>query len=93
MDMEKEYIGDGVYVYFDGYSIIMTTEDGIRATNTICLEPSVTSNLEDYVARLREYIKRVNEEAAKIDIIDKVWKASEEAAKSESDNGETKKGT
>ena len=85
MDIEKEYIGDGVYVYFDGYSIIMTTEDGIRATNTICLEPSVISNLEAYVARLREYIKRVNKEAAK--------KASEEAAKSESDNEETKKGT
>lgn len=48
----KAYIGDGVYVAFDGYSLILTAEDGVRATNTIYLEPVVMDSLIEY------YMKR-----------------------------------
>lgn len=51
--MKKEYLGDGVYAEFDGYSIVLTTEDGISATNTIVLEPEVYTHLFDYVQRLK----------------------------------------
>ena len=50
----KSYIGDGVYVDFDGFSLILTTEDGISVQNTIVLEPQVYEELQKYVKQLRE---------------------------------------
>jgi hypothetical protein len=42
----KEYIGDAVYVELDEFGdIILTTEDGIRVTNRVVLEPGVYNNL------------------------------------------------
>ena len=32
------YLGDGVYVAFEGVDFILTTENGIEVTNTIFLE-------------------------------------------------------
>lgn len=49
----KEYLGDGAYVDFDGYSIILTTEDGISTTNSVVLEPGPLKIFEDWVERLR----------------------------------------
>jgi hypothetical protein len=37
--MNKAYLGDGCYVSFDGYALWLTTENGISAQSTICLEP------------------------------------------------------
>lgn len=37
----REYIGDAVYVGFDGCHIWLTTENGITVTNAIALEPNV----------------------------------------------------
>ena len=34
----KRYLGDGVYCDRDERGIVLTTEDGISATNTIVLE-------------------------------------------------------
>ena len=46
----KEYLGDGVYAEVDRFGVLtLTTEDGIRATNTIVLEPQVLSALEAYL--------------------------------------------
>ena len=50
----KLYIGDGVYVAFDGYGLTLTTENGISVTNTIYLEPNVYGELTRYVLALRE---------------------------------------
>lgn len=52
--MSKQYIGDGVYVDFDGYAIILTTENGIEMTNCVVLEPSVLEALELYVQTIRD---------------------------------------
>jgi hypothetical protein len=51
---EKQYLGDGVYVDFDGFALTLTTENGIVATNTIVLEPEVFEALSRYVERLRK---------------------------------------
>ncbi len=50
----KSYLGDAVYVDFDGQGLTLTTEDGIRATNSVYLEPEVWQALTRYVERLRE---------------------------------------
>ena len=48
----KTYLGDGCYVAFDGFALWLTAEDGIRATDTICLEPQVYKHLTAFVKRL-----------------------------------------
>lgn len=53
----KTYLGDGVYVdYNDAGQLVLTTEDGIAATNTIYLEPEVWRSLRGYVDRLKEVL-------------------------------------
>ena len=46
---EKHYLGDGVYVDWDGDMLVLTTGDGIRVTNTIFLEPEVIDALLAYL--------------------------------------------
>jgi len=50
----KVYLGDAVYVDVDREMLKLTTEDGIRTTNTIYLEGVVFDALCRYVKRLRE---------------------------------------
>ncbi len=51
--MEKQYLGDAVYVEFDGYMLTLTTENGLgAASNIIQLEPQVWFALQQYVAQL-----------------------------------------
>jgi hypothetical protein len=50
----REYLGDGVYVAFDGFGLWLTTENGPETTNRVYLEPEVLAALERFVARLRE---------------------------------------
>jgi Mn-dependent DtxR family transcriptional regulator len=52
--MKKVYLGDSVYVEFDGYGLVLTTENGYGPTNTIIMEPEVVHNLQEYVAALKE---------------------------------------
>ncbi len=47
--MEKAYIGDAVYAEINDGELKLTTENGIRATNTIILEPEVLSTLMLYL--------------------------------------------
>jgi hypothetical protein len=49
----KRYIGDGVYVCFDGFNHWLTTEDGVRVTNEICLELEILNSLMKYLEQWR----------------------------------------
>jgi hypothetical protein len=50
----KSYLGDAVYADVDEFGrIVLTTENGIYATNTIVLEPEVYAALLVWVDRLR----------------------------------------
>lgn len=50
----RAYIGDGAYVAFDGYALVLTTEDGISVTNTIVLEPEVFAELIRFAEVVKE---------------------------------------
>lgn len=50
----RDYLGDGVYVAFDGYGIWLTAEDGISATDAIYFEPVVYKALQRFMERLKE---------------------------------------
>ncbi len=51
----KEYLGDSVYADFDGFGIVLTTENGYEPRNTIVLEPQVLKALERYQQKLRDH--------------------------------------
>ena len=42
---DKVYLGDGAYVSWDGYAFTLTAENGIKATDTIVLEPEYINEL------------------------------------------------
>ena len=48
------YLGDAVYVSFDGYQVWLSTTNGIGITNSIALEPPVYMHLLDYVENLKK---------------------------------------
>jgi hypothetical protein len=50
----KTYLGDGAYVEFDGYALVLTTENGVAVTNRIVLEPEVYTALTQFVESLQE---------------------------------------
>lgn len=52
----KQYLGDSVYVRFDGYCTVLTTENGYGASNEIILEPAVASALKAYWLNLETLI-------------------------------------
>jgi hypothetical protein len=60
--MNKIYLSDSVYAEYNGFNIILTTENGFGASNTIILEPEVLEALDKY----REHIKRELQRAEQI---------------------------
>ena len=59
----KKYIGDGAYVEFDGYSLIVTTSDGCRDTNRIALEPEVYASLVEYQKKVETTRKAISNQS------------------------------
>ena len=53
---EKVYLGDSVYALFDGYHIVIITNNGIKDTNEIYLEPDVQVNLVKFIERIVEAV-------------------------------------
>lgn len=49
----KDYIGDGVYVIFDGRGIWLHANDLDNPSDRIYLEPEVVAALERFIARTR----------------------------------------
>lgn len=52
--MNKEYLGDSVYIEFDAWAFVLTTENGNGPRNTIVLDPEVTSAMLDYIHKCNE---------------------------------------
>ena len=57
----KQYVGDGVYVDFDGFGFNVYTSNGIDTTNEIYLEPSVYSDFLRITKAMIEAINRGEE--------------------------------
>lgn len=51
-ETEKAYLGDGAYVSYDGFSLHITAENGISATDTVVLGPQEYAALLRFVARV-----------------------------------------
>lgn len=51
----RRYLGDGVYVAYDGYAIVLSVENG-EASREIVLEPAVWAVLAAWVEALTDSI-------------------------------------
>ena len=49
MSFPKRYLGDGVFIEYDGDALVLTTSDGKHDTNRIVLYPGVHTALVAYV--------------------------------------------
>ena len=54
----RQYLGDAVYIDYDGTDLILTTEDGVEESNRIILEPAVIDALERYLKNLHDELER-----------------------------------
>lgn len=55
INMQQDYLGDGVYVSFDGYQIELKTEGLNGHINIVYLEPNVFNNLTNYAKKVFNY--------------------------------------
>tara|TARA_R110002096_G_C14661938_1_gene728389 strand:- start:7613 stop:7783 length:171 start_codon:yes stop_codon:yes gene_type:complete len=53
----KEHIGDGAYAEWNGYELILTTENGISVQNRVVLEPLVLKSLKEFIQRVEASCK------------------------------------
>lgn len=49
----EDYLGDGLYVYHDGWHVWLYTSNGVSETNRVALEPGVLGRLQDWLERVR----------------------------------------
>jgi hypothetical protein len=54
---DRIYLGDAVYVSFDGFNIILETSNGLNTTNTIFLEPMVFNGLLNHVETIKKALE------------------------------------
>ena len=54
---QKAYIGDSVYIEFDGRGIILTTENGLGPSNTIYMEPEVVNSFLAFLDCIKKGLK------------------------------------
>ena len=52
--MKEAYLGDGVYIRWNGQDFTLYTSNGVEVTNTIVLEISVWLALTRFVESLKE---------------------------------------
>jgi glycyl-tRNA synthetase (class II) len=50
----KTYLGDSVYAEVRPYNVILTTENGAEASNTIYLEPEVLEAFLRFIERAKK---------------------------------------
>lgn len=50
----NEYIGDGVYVVYDGFGFILKANDFENPSDSIYLEPEVLKKLNEFVAKIKD---------------------------------------
>lgn len=51
---KPEYLGDGLYVEYDGWQVRLFASTGARTTNEVFLEPDVLRAFMRYVQTIRE---------------------------------------
>jgi hypothetical protein len=53
-DGPRDYLGDGVYAFFDGFGLELRANDHLNPTDTIYLEPLVLEALNRFWERCKK---------------------------------------
>ena len=48
----KDYMGDGIYIEDLGYTVALTTENGIDVLNRVLIEPTEWEAIKRYMTRV-----------------------------------------
>lgn len=56
--MEKIYLGDSVYFEFDGYHVVLTTDNGLGPSNIVAMEPQVIEAFQRALVQLEKWKER-----------------------------------
>lgn len=62
---EETYLGDGLYVRFDGFSFILRAPRA-RGNHYVAMEPSVLLEFEQFVKRTKEQSRLTDNEERKV---------------------------
>lgn len=49
------YLGDSVYAFIDGISVVLVTKNGIEESNRIYLDPEVVKNFLAYIEKIKRH--------------------------------------
>lgn len=60
---KRVYLGDSVYAEFDGYHIVLTTDNGYGASNTIALEPDALTRLNTFRDNVSDKIAEIQDDS------------------------------
>lgn len=52
-DQRREYLGDGLYVEYDGWQFRLFASNGLGTTNEVFLEPDVLAAFQRYITKLK----------------------------------------
>lgn len=58
MEEHREYIGDGVYVSFDGYNVNIAVNN--HENHVVALEPQVQESLIAYIFKIKKLISETD---------------------------------
>lgn len=53
-EVKRKYLGDSVYIEYNGYEITLSTGHHTPETNVIVLDSEVMSNLQKFVAEINK---------------------------------------
>jgi hypothetical protein len=62
---EVRYLGDGLYVKFDGYMVSLLANSHEHPTDIVGMEPEVLTAFSSYLAELKVFIEEFNMEQLK----------------------------
>lgn len=59
---DYQYLGDGVYVMWDGYHVVIMANSHIQPTDVIYFDPYVLKSFMKYVERLERQLQEKDEQ-------------------------------
>ena len=55
----NEYLGDSVYVKFDGNEVVLYLDNGVGPTDIIHMDPDVLQNFLRFIYRMKEKLEQM----------------------------------
>lgn len=67
LDSLRTYLGDGLYVSYDGYQIRLYASDGERVLGEVFLDEATIGNFQRYLKNLDKVMKEYHDNGQQVD--------------------------